>query len=218
MLIHDLLTCPTADIVDPFHVLYFYLPRRTLDALSDEMRAPAIEVMQAQPRTAGAMDPVVEHLMLTVLPALDSPQEMNDVFAEHLTLALSAHVAAKYGGMRPAQARARGGLSAKLQRRAMEMLDANLDGSVSLTQLAAECGLSVRHFARAFKQSTGMPPHRYLLTRRIESARAMVLESNLSLTEVALACGFSDQSHLTRVFTASVGISPGALRRARHSR
>ena len=212
--IHDLRRSPVSDIRDPFHVLYFYLPRRVLDPLSQEMRTGPIDAMQLQPRTAGARDPVVEHLMLSVLPAMDKPGEMNDLFAEHLTLALSAHVATQYAGVRPVQTNVRGGLSAWQRRRTLEILDANLDGTVLLTNLAAECGLSVRHFARAFKESMGLPPHRYLLKRRIDTARGLLLGSTRSLLDIALSCGFADQSHFTRVFTASVGVSPGAMRRA----
>jgi AraC-like DNA-binding protein len=213
--IHDLRRSPISDIRDPFHVLYFYIPRRMLNALSMELCTAPLDEMQSQPRTAGARDPVIEHLMRAAMPALDRPDEMNELFAEHLALALSTHVVTQYGGMRSARMNARGGLSRRQQRRVVEMLDANLDGTVSLTGLATECGLSVRHFARAFKESMGLPPHRYLLKRRIETARGLLLSSKLSLHEIALTCGFTDQSHFTRVFTASMGISPGALRRAR---
>ena len=60
----------------------------------------------------------------------------------------------------------------------------------------------------------GLPPHRYLLKQRIKTARALLLDSKQSLLDIALACGFADQSHFTRVFTAAIGVSPGALRRA----
>lgn len=213
--IHDLRRSPTSDIRDPFHLLYFYLPRRVLATVSNKAWAETIELIQTQPQTAGARDPVVEHLLLSILPAMDKPAEMNDLFAEHLTLALSAHMVTRYGTARPLHASMRGGLSARQQRRALEMLDANLNGGVSLTQLAAECGLSVRHFARAFKTSMGLPPHRYLLKRRIDIARGLLLGSERSLLDIALSCGFADQSHFTRVFTASEGVSPGALRRTR---
>jgi len=213
--IHDLRRSPVSDFRDPFHVLYFYLPRRVLDGLSSEMRAGPVDMMQTQPRTAGARDPVVEHLMLSVIPVMSKPEEMNELFAEHLSLALSTHVATRYGGMSPRKLNFRGGLSRFQQHRVLETIDANLDGTVPLTALAMECGLSVRHFARAFKESFGLPPHRYLLQRRVDAARGLLLDSKLSLTEIALTCGFADQSHFTRVFTANVGISPGALRRAR---
>ena len=75
-------------------------------------------------------------------------------------------------------------------------------------------GLSPSHFARAFRGSTGMPPHRWLLNRRIEKAKDALHNTQASLAAVATACGFADQSHFTRVFTRFVGISPGAWRRA----
>jgi AraC family transcriptional regulator len=213
--IHDLRRSPISDFRDAFHVLYFYLPRRVLDGLSSEMRTGTVDVMQSQPRAAGARDPVVEHLMLSVLPVMGKPDEMNELFAEHLSLALSTHVATRYGGMRAKELSFRGGLSRLQQHRVLEMIAANLDGTVPLTALAMECGLSVRHFARAFKESLGVPPHRYLLQRRVDAARDLLLNSKLALLDIALTCGFADQSHFTRVFTANVGISPGALRRAR---
>ncbi len=80
-------------------------------------------------------------------------------------------------------------------------------------EAAQQCGLSVSHFARAFKETTGLPPHRWLIRRRVEVAEALLRNSRMSLTEVALTCGFADQSHFTRVFSRVVGISPGAWRR-----
>ncbi len=77
-----------------------------------------------------------------------------------------------------------------------------------------ECGLSVSHFSRAFRRTAGAAPHHWLMTRRVEAAKEKLRDSRLSLLDVALACGFSDQSHLTRVFAGMVGLSPGAWRRA----
>jgi len=89
----------------------------------------------------------------------------------------------------------------------------NLDGQVALSRVAEECGLSVRHFARAFRKSTGVPPYRWLLNQRVERAKELLCNPALPLTSIALACGFSDQSHFTRVFTATVRLSPGLWRR-----
>jgi AraC family transcriptional regulator len=211
--IHDLRRSPVSDIRDPFHVLYCYLPRRVLNALPCDKPVAPIDEMQLQPLTPGGRDPAVEHLMLSLLPALERPAQLNNLFAEHVTLALGAHVSSRYAATRPPLPIAKGGLSPRQQRRAIEMLHANLDGALSLSALAAECGLSVRHFARAFKESTGLPPHRYLLKQRIERARGMLIDSERSLLDIALACGFADQSHFTRVFTAAMQISPGTFRR-----
>jgi AraC family transcriptional regulator len=86
---------------------------------------------------------------------------------------------------------------------------------MSSTLLAKECRLSVSHFSRAFHRTMGAAPHNWLLTHRIEVAKEKLRDGRLSLSDIALACGFADQSHLTRVFTRIVGASPGAWRRAR---
>jgi AraC-like DNA-binding protein len=100
------------------------------------------------------------------------------------------------------------------ERRAKEVLCANLDGRVPLNEVARECRLSVSHFSRAFRRSTGAAPHNWLLTRRVDLAKEKLRDDRLSLLDVALACGFAGQSHLTRVFTRMVGVSPCAWRRA----
>jgi AraC-like DNA-binding protein len=72
-----------------------------------------------------------------------------------------------------------------------------------------------RWFVRAFKETTGLPPHRWLMSRRIERAQETLINSRLSLVEIAERTGFADQSHFTRVFTGTVGTSPGEWRRER---
>jgi AraC family transcriptional regulator len=116
--------------------------------------------------------------------------------------------------MRPHSQPAQGGLAPWQLRRAKEILSANLDGRVALEEVARDCHLSVSYFSRAFRQSMGTAPHQWLLAHRVEVAKEKLRDERLSLLDVALACGFADQSHLTRVFTRIVGISPGAWRRA----
>ena len=99
-----------------------------------------------------------------------------------------------------------------LERRAKELMSANLNEDLSLSRLAIECGLSTRHFARAFRLSTGMPPHRWLVRLRVERAKELLQTRALALIDVAMFSGFADQSHLTRVFKAVVGVTPGAWR------
>jgi AraC-like DNA-binding protein len=115
--------------------------------------------------------------------------------------------------LREEAAATRGGLAPWQLRRAEALMSENLSLQVPLGQVAQECGLSVRHLARAFRQSTGVPPHRWLLDRRIERAKELLPNSTLTLSDVALACGFGDQSHFTRTFTATVRLSPGVWRR-----
>jgi AraC family transcriptional regulator len=115
-------------------------------------------------------------------------------------------------GGRP-QSRAQGGLAARQLRRVTEFMNENAHHDLALEELAALVGLSAKHFARAFRQSTGVPPHRWLIERRIARARELLTTGDLDLAEIGLACGFADQSHFTAVFRRGTGLTPGAYRR-----
>jgi AraC-like DNA-binding protein/PAS domain-containing protein len=106
----------------------------------------------------------------------------------------------------------RGGLSPTRTHRICEYINSNLDQNISLEALAEMAGLSMHHFARAFKQTVGMPPHCYVLQRRIEHAQQLLRNTELPLSEIALSAGFSDQSHLARHFRRITGMSPSVVR------
>jgi transcriptional regulator GlxA family with amidase domain len=93
------------------------------------------------------------------------------------------------------------------------MMRSHLDEAVPLAELARACKLSPGHFARAFRQATGQPPHRWLMEQRIEKAKQLLVDTTLSLAQIAQRCGFADQSHFTRVFVQLVQSSPGQWRR-----
>jgi transcriptional regulator of acetoin/glycerol metabolism len=107
---------------------------------------------------------------------------------------------------------ARGGLPPGAMRRVREHVEAHLSESMDLAELATIAGLSLYHFARAFKQTAGVTPHHYLVHRRIERAQEMLARSGLPLSQIALAAGFSDQSHLARHFRQMLGMTPGQFR------
>jgi transcriptional regulator GlxA family with amidase domain len=107
---------------------------------------------------------------------------------------------------------ARGGLPPKALRRVREYVMAHLEESISVQSLAAIVGLSRYHFARAFKQSEGVTPHRFLLQCRVRRAQELLAGTALSLSEIALAAGFSDQSHCSRRFRELVGLTPSKYR------
>ena len=106
----------------------------------------------------------------------------------------------------------RGGLSPAVTRRVCDYIEGHLDEKMRLDGLAAMSGLSTDHFARAFHRSVGMPPHTYLLRRRLEHVEHMLRETRAPLSEIALATGFSDQSHLARHFRRWAGMSPRQVR------
>jgi len=106
----------------------------------------------------------------------------------------------------------RGGLPPVVTQRICEYIESHLDQKMGLDALAAMAGLSTHHFARAFHHSVGMPPHNYLLTRRLERAERMLRETRLPLAEIAVATGFADQSHLARHFRRRTGMAPSLAR------
>jgi AraC-like DNA-binding protein len=212
MLLYDLKRNPTILIDKPFHSIHFYLPRAALDAIADDSNARRIEDLRYSPG-AGWVDETVFNLGSSMLAAMQAPEQASRMFVDHLSLAVAAHVAQSYGGLKPVARPPKGGLAAWQERRAKETMDANLDGNISLRDLASDCGLSLSHFSRAFRESTGIAPHKWLLRRRVDAAKAMMEDRRLSLAEIATACGFADQSHFTRVFSQAVGLSPGAWRR-----
>jgi AraC-like DNA-binding protein len=107
----------------------------------------------------------------------------------------------------------RGGLSPTLRNRICDFIEEHIGEKISLGALSSLAGLSPHHFARAFQQSVGQPPHRYLLRRRVQHVEQMLRETQLPLSEIALAAGFSDQSHLARHFRRLTGMPPSLARR-----
>jgi AraC family transcriptional regulator len=106
-----------------------------------------------------------------------------------------------------------GGLAAWQAKRTLDYIEANLGAKVGIEEMANVVTLSKSHFSRAFKCSLGSSPMAFVATRRVERARLMMTSTRERLTDIALACGFADQSHLNRHFCRIVGTSPGLWRR-----
>jgi AraC family transcriptional regulator len=210
--IHNLQRDPAAMIDSPVHTLMWFVPRQALNALADEANVAPIDDLRFDPRI-GVDDEIVRQISASMLPALRSPDQVSRLFVDHVALALTAHVAHAYGGMPNGPRLVKGGLAPWQERRSKEMLVANLAGNIPLATIAEACGLSVSHFSRAFRKSTGLAPHSWLQQARIEQAMTMLRQRGPSLSEIALACGFVDQSHFTRVFVQRVGLAPGSWRK-----
>ncbi len=210
--IHDLTREPRSLLDTRIHTMLFHMPRAIFDALADDANVPRVAELGYEPGS-GVPDEIVKNLGLSLLPALRAPEQVSRVFMDHLTLALGAHVAQTYGGMQPSSRHIQGCLAPWQEQRAKEMLASDLTGATPLQDIAYACGLSVSHFSRTFRRSTGLSPHSWLLHMRIEAAKAMLRRRDEPLSMIALACGFADQSHFTRIFTRRVGLSPGAWRK-----
>ncbi len=196
----------------PFETLNFHLPHAVLQALAGAERQRSICELEVEP-DACFDDPVIRALGEALLPALERPEAVNALFLDHVGCAFVAHVARTYGQTLPLPVRRARQLAPWQKQRALELIDAHLGNSLRLADLADACGLSLDHFAHAFRATMAMPPHRWLLFRRVERAQALMRDPALSLAEVALCSGFADQSHFTRVFRKLVGVPPSTWRR-----
>ncbi len=114
----------------------------------------------------------------------------------------------------PPPAKQPSGLSQTAQRRVFEYVEAHLESPVGLADMAEAAGMSPYHFARCFKISTGMTPHHFVVQQRVERAKHLLGASELSLAQIAFACGFSSQSHMTTVFKRVTGHTPARFRKA----
>lgn len=198
----------------PHHSMHFYLPRATLNAIAEQNDIPFDGELNF--RFASSYDDAtIRHLGAATLLALEEGSAASGLFLDHILNAVAAHVLGRYGQGTAASVppEIRGGLTPQQLRRTQEVMRSKLAEDVTLGALAAECGLSQTHFIRAFKQSTGTTPYAWLQQRRIERARVLLATTDLSLKEIAIDCGFADQSHLTRNFTRRVGVSPARWRR-----
>jgi AraC-like DNA-binding protein len=183
-----------------------------LKKVADECGATKIDKLTWR---YGEVDETLSHLAWAMLLALDRPESANRFFIDHIVLALNTHFATAYGGMQSSSRIACGGLAPWQELRSKELMTSRIASPISLKEVANACRLSSSHFARAFRKTTGESPHRWLIKRRVETAKDMLVSTESTLCEIAIACGFADQSHLSRVFANIVGTTPGSWRRER---
>jgi AraC family transcriptional regulator len=159
--------------------------------------------------------PPLRAAMLAVNDELTAGASGGQFAAESLANLLAVHLIRNASAPRPPDRRTDGALPQGKLRAVVEYVEAHLDAGLTLEQLAAAAHLSPCHFARRFKEATGLPPHQYVLARRVERAQQLLQhDRDLSLAEVAACVGFSDQSVFTHHFKRLVGVTPGRFRRS----
>ena len=211
--IFDLRRSWVGERVSQLHAISFYLPQRALDVIADIEGVPRIDRINHDP-CVGADDTTIAALGMSLMPAFERPAEANQLFVDHITSATAAHVLFTYGVGKKQPEQLVRMLTPEQEKRVKDLLMANLNGGLTVVQLANECGLSMIGFSKAFLRLTGQTPHKWLLGQRINRSMMLMRESDLSLNDVAVNCGFVDRSHFVRVFTRVVGTNPRAWQRA----
>jgi AraC family transcriptional regulator len=160
-------------------------------------------------------DSTVTRLAQIMVQEWETNHQNGPLFADSVTIALAQYLYNRYAVL-PYQDRcATGGLSPSALRKSIDYMHGHLHSAIYLKDLARETGISTAHYARMFRQSTGITPHQYLLRQRVERARDLIENQPMRLAEVALTCGFADQQHMARVFRQMTGLSPKAFRKRR---
>lgn len=157
-------------------------------------------------------DPQLERLSLAINAELESGNLHGRLFIDSLATALAIYLARTYAVRGREQPLRLAKLPTVSLQRAIDYLQAHLAEDVSLAALAEELAFSPYHFARLFKQATGLAPHQYLIQQRIERAKVLLQTSELSILDIALAVGYTSQSHFTTLFKKLTGLTPTKYR------
>jgi AraC family transcriptional regulator len=134
------------------------------------------------------------------------------LFLDSIEQALAVTLVNNYAVRRPSPRTYRGGLTPARMRKVVELVHAEMDGDLSLEELADAAGLSITHFSQMFRESTGQSPHQFVLHRRVDRAKEMLRGAEMRVLDVAVACGFKSQQHFARVFRRVCRASPTAYR------
>jgi AraC family transcriptional regulator len=167
------------------------------------------------PPLDGPQLPQLRAAMLAVNDELTADAAGDRLAAESLANLLAVHLIRTASAPRPSARRTYGALPQGKLRAVVEYIEDHLDTGLTLEQMAAAAHLSAYHFARQFKSATGVPPHQYVLARRVDRAQQLLQpDSDLSLAEIAACAGFSDQSQFSHHFKRVVGVTPRQFRKS----
>ncbi|GHO85691.1 AraC family transcriptional regulator [Dictyobacter formicarum] len=217
----ELILRPDADI--PYEVRWQGLsatPTRTLHLqLSAQLLArTAAEVADGDPAhlslvaRSGFKDPLLTQIGLTLWQELEQCSPAGTVYAQTAAQLLAVHLLRHYTAAQKTIKEPKYGLTDRQIGRVRDYIQAHLDQDLSLEALAQQVGFSPYHFARLFRRTTGESPHQFVVRQQIEQAQRLFKETTMPLAQVALACGFANQSHLTRAFKRYLGLTPRAFR------
>ena len=156
----------------------------------------------------GTPDPQLVAMGKQILAALEPEGAVGRIHVESLTVQLAKHLLSRYGTASISPQKTAPQLSQRKLQRALEYIDNNLREDISLADVAQTLAMSPGHFAHAFRQSTGLPPHRFVLARRIELAKSLLRETDLPITEIAHRIGCASHSHFSVLFHRTTGQTP----------
>lgn len=153
-------------------------------------------------------DPLIYQIGLQLKKVLESHSVRSRLYADAMAHTLVVHLLEYYCSEKTVVRNYAGGLPQRQLQQVSNYIENHLDQNLSLEELAKVVDITPHHFSKLFKQSTGLPPHSYMICCRVERAKQLLLKGELSIAEVATMVGFSDQSHFSKCFKRLVGTTP----------
>jgi AraC family transcriptional regulator len=163
-------------------------------------------------RHLGIRDPQIEYIAFALKSELDAGCPSGRVYGDGLAVALAARLLGRYSAHVTAPHNRNALLPGYMLHRVTNYIEENLTKDLTLAEIADVARMSPHYFSRAFRRSIGIPPHRYVIDRRIEKAKTLLSDNHLPLVEVGLSVGFHNQSHFTTLFHKRTGVTPKAYR------
>lgn len=196
----------------PIAFAHLYLQPKVVDHVVNEE-------FDRDPRSVELIDcvaqplPLLGALMCGMLGELERPSSNPRLILDTLLHSLIVGLVSECSTLSNASTPAPHAISPRRLRRVLDFIEANLGADIELEDLASVAGSSRFHFSRAFRDATGFPPYRYLIHRRIDAAKTLLLQDDLTIAQIAEQCGFNSQSQFSAMFRRVFGTSPARFRR-----
>jgi AraC family transcriptional regulator len=206
----DLADLPMVEVEGRYDMLRVYLPRRRMISVAESMtRQSDVKLRLPKP---GFDDYIITSLLNIMNFVFDNLECASQLLVDEVSILLMSHLIHTYSDASPIERR-RGGLASWQERIAKEILVARIGNPPTVDELGQACGVSARHFIRAFRQSTGFTPHQWLMQERALNAKNLLEHTDRTLAEISATCGYANPSHLCRAFQSCFGQSPSNARR-----
>jgi AraC family transcriptional regulator len=210
--VFDLRNSVQVENISPFRNVHFLLPYATMNLIAEDHGIAPMGELNHDP--GQTMDnSVISGLAMALLPAFDCPDEASTLFVDHVTLALAAYVVSMFGTKTRKATPRIAALSMRQEARTKEILDANRDGNIRLSDIAVDLGLSVRELRSGFRQSTGATPNGWLQARRLDIAINLIQTTALPLGMIAFQSGFASERQMDAAIRRRTGVSGAVLRK-----
>ena len=183
-------------------------PESMISAVIDSVNSDRLEIIPQFASTDKRLFQIVQWLLME----LRLKQMGSNIYAESLITMIKVHLIRTYSAVQPTIPDYKGGLAKHKQKKAIAFINENLDRDLKLLEIAGLVGMSPYHFARMFKQSTGLSPHQYLVRQRLLKAKELLRYTDMAIADIAYTVGYKNPSHFAKVFRQHFKVSPTEYR------